>query len=58
MIAPRLRGARPDDDLDARLAQPREAPARRRAGPGPRSPQTTRATPAATIASAQGGVTP
>ena len=57
MVAPRLRPPDARRDLDARRAQPRVAlPATPDSGSS--IAETTRATPAATMASAQGGVLP
>ena len=54
----RLLRAQPEVDRDAGIAQHGEAPAGDLAGWGPRSAHTTRRMPAATMASAQGGVRP
>ena len=58
MVAPRRLGADADDNLDPRRAQERDGRCPATRGSGSSSAETTRATPAATIASAQGGVAP
>ena len=58
MVAPRLNGAGPDRDLNSGLRAAGRGPAPPPRGFGSSIAETTRATPASTTASAQGGALP